>query len=94
MAHSVWEARAMADVAKETGRATSVSIFNAQTADSRRVIDMVRGGAIGPVHRVDIWTTRASAFWKQGLAHPNHDRSHTGGVQLGHVAWTRALSAL
>jgi predicted dehydrogenase len=70
MAHSVWEARAMADVAKETGRATSVSIFNAQTADSRRVIDIVRGGAIGPVHRVDIWTTRASAFWKQGLPTP------------------------
>jgi predicted dehydrogenase len=70
MAHSVWEARQMAKVARETGRATSVSIFNAQTADSRRVIDMVRGGAIGQVHRVDIWTTRASAFWKQGLRTP------------------------
>jgi len=70
MAHSVWEARAMAQVAKETGRAAAVSIFNAQSADSRRVIGMVRGGAIGPVNRVDIWTTRASAFWKQGLRTP------------------------
>ena len=70
MAHSVWEARAMARVAKETKRAAAVSIFNAQTGDSRRVIDMVRGGAIGHVHRVDIWTTRASAFWKQGLRTP------------------------
>jgi predicted dehydrogenase len=70
MAHSVWEARQMAKVAKETGRATQVSIFNSQTADSRRVIDMLRGGAIGPVHRVDIWTTRAAAFWKQGLRTP------------------------
>ena len=70
MAHTVWEAREMARVAKETGRANAVSIFNAQTAESRRIIDLVRGGAIGPVHRVDIWTTRASAFWKQGLATP------------------------
>jgi predicted dehydrogenase len=70
MAHSVWEAREMAEAAKETGRATAVSIFNAQTPDSRRVIDMLRGGAVGPVHRVDIWTSRASAFWKQGLATP------------------------
>jgi predicted dehydrogenase len=70
MAHSVWEAHQMAKVAKETGRATAVSIFNAQTAESRRVIDIVQSGAIGPVNRVDIWTTRASAFWKQGLRTP------------------------
>jgi predicted dehydrogenase len=70
MAHSVGEARQMAKVAKETGRATQVSIFNSQTPDSRRVIHLLRAGAIGQVHRVDIWTTRASAFWKQGLRTP------------------------
>jgi predicted dehydrogenase len=70
MAHSVWEAREMARVARETGRAAAVSIFNAQTADSRKVIDMVRSGAIGPVQRVDMWTTRPAAFWKQGLKTP------------------------
>jgi predicted dehydrogenase len=70
MAHSVWEAREMAKVAKETGRATQVSIFNSQTPESKRVIDLIQGGTIGPVHRIDIWTTRASAFWKQGLPTP------------------------
>ena len=70
MAHSVWEARQMATVAKETGRATAVSIFNAQTPESGRVIDIVHSDAIGAVSRVDIWTTRASAFWKQGLRTP------------------------
>jgi predicted dehydrogenase len=70
MAHSVWEARAMARVAKETNRAAAVSIFNAGTADSRQVIDTIRSGAIGPVHRVDLWTKRPAAFWKQGLATP------------------------
>jgi predicted dehydrogenase len=70
MAHSVWEARQMATVAEETGRAAAVSIFNAQTPESRRVIDLVHSDAIGAVSRVDIWTTRASAFWKQGLRTP------------------------
>ena len=70
MAHSVGEARQMAEVAKQTGRATSVSIFNANTAESRRVIKMVNDGVIGKVSRVDIWTKRASAFWKQGLPTP------------------------
>lgn len=70
MAHTAWEAREMAKVAKETGCATSVSIFNAQTAESRRVIEMLRSGAIGPVHRVDIWTSRPASFWKQGLPTP------------------------
>ena len=70
MAHSVWEARQMASVAKETGRATAVSIFNAQTPESRRIIDIIQSGTIGAVDRVDIWTTRASSFWKQGLRTP------------------------
>ena len=70
MAHSVGEARQMAKVAQETGVSTSVSIFNAQTPQSRRVIQMLQDDVIGPVNRVDIWTTRASAFWKQGLATP------------------------
>jgi predicted dehydrogenase len=70
MAHSVGEARWMAKAAQDTGRATQVSIFNSQTPESRRVIDMLKSGVIGQVRRVDIWTKRASAFWKQGLPTP------------------------
>ena len=70
MAHSVGEARAMERVALETGRATQVSIFNSNRAASRQVHDLLASGVIGPVHSVDIWTRRASAFWKQGLATP------------------------
>jgi predicted dehydrogenase len=72
MAHSVWECREMARVAKETGRATQVSIFNSDSVASRQVRDLLSGGAIGPVRTIDIWTKRASAFWKQGLATPTH----------------------
>ena len=70
MAHSVWEARAMERVARETGRATQVSIFNSNSLASRQVHDLIGSGVIGNVRSVDIWTRRASAFWKQGLPTP------------------------
>ena len=70
MAHSVWEAREMERVAAETGRATQVSIFNSNTVASRQVHDLMASGIIGPVRSVDIWTKRASAFWRQGLPTP------------------------
>ena len=62
----------MARVAKETGRATQVSIFNSDSVASRQVQDLLSSGVIGPVRSIDIWTKRASAFWKQGLATPTH----------------------
>ncbi len=70
MAHTAWEARQMAKVANETGRATQVSIFNAQTPASLNVIHLIQSGVIGPVHSVDLWTNRPAAFWKQGLPTP------------------------
>ncbi len=72
MAHNVWECREMARVAKETARATQVSIFNSNSEASRQVHDLLSSGVIGPVRSIDIWTKRASAFWKQGLATPTH----------------------
>ena len=60
----------MERVARETGRATQVSIFNSNTLASRQVHDLIASGIIGPVQSVDIWTRRASAFWKQGLPPP------------------------
>ncbi len=70
MAHSVWESREMPRVAAETKRAAAVSICNAHAPASKQVHEAIAGGAIGAVHRVDIWTTRASSFWKQGLPTP------------------------
>ena len=70
MAHSVWESREMARVASETKRQTSVSIFNAHFPASAEVREAIGSGRIGPVHTVDIWTTRASSFWQQGLPTP------------------------
>jgi predicted dehydrogenase len=70
MAHNVWECREMVRVAAETGRATSVSIFNSNQPASKQVHDILASGAVGPVRSIDIWTKRASKFWLQGLATP------------------------
>ena len=70
MAHSVWEARAMERVARETGRATQVSIFDSDTLATQQVHQLMQTGIIGTVKGVDIWTTRPAAFWKQGLPTP------------------------
>lgn len=70
MAHSVYEARQMAEVAQAKGRATQVSVFNSSSPVSKFVIHALQSGVIGPVRKVDIWTSRASAYWQQGLATP------------------------
>ena len=36
--------------------------------DGRRVIELIRGGVIGPVHEVHVWTNRP--VWPQGMAKP------------------------
>lgn len=70
MAHSVGESRRMAQVARETGRATQVSIFNSDKPESKGVHDLITSGIIGPVHTIDIWTRRPGGFWPQGIPTP------------------------
>jgi predicted dehydrogenase len=70
MAHSAAEARRMAEVAQTSKRATQVSVFNSASPVSKFVIKALQDGIIGTVRKVDIWTSRASAYWKQGLATP------------------------
>jgi predicted dehydrogenase len=68
MAHSVLEARKMAEVARQTGVATEVAIWNS-TVDATRVLcEWISAGAIGPVRQVHNWTNRPS--WPQGIERP------------------------
>ncbi len=70
MAHSVAETRRMAQVARETKRATQVSIFNSDMPKSKGVHDLITSGIIGDVHTIDIWTRRPGGFWPQGMPTP------------------------
>ncbi|MCL4843920.1 MAG: Gfo/Idh/MocA family oxidoreductase [Bryobacteraceae bacterium] len=68
MAHSVGEARRMADVARETGVATSVTVNNPASAATQQIKGWIAGGAIGAVREVHNWSSRP--YWPQGVARP------------------------
>jgi predicted dehydrogenase len=68
MAHSVYEARQMAEVARETGLATQVATGNSASEATRQLTEWVAAGAIGPVREVHNWSSRP--FWPQGIERP------------------------
>src|SRR5579885_3068673 len=68
MAQTVYEARRMAEVARETGVATQVAVGNQASEDTRLLCEWITDGAIGPVRQVINWSSRP--FWPQGLDRP------------------------
>ena len=72
MTHTVYEARRMAEVARETGLATQVAVGNQASEDTRVLCEWIAAGAIGPVRQVINWSSRP--FWAQGLDRPNESQ--------------------
>lgn len=68
MTHSVYEARRMAEVAREMRVATQVAVGNQASEDTRQLCEWIWSGAIGPVREVVNWTNRP--VWAQGLERP------------------------
>jgi len=56
LAHSVWEARRMAKVAKETGVATQMGNQGHSGDDIRKTCEWIWAGAIGVIREVHAWT--------------------------------------
>lgn len=69
MTHSVYESRRMAEVARQTKVATQVAVGNAASEATRLLCEWVWAGAIGPVRRVENWSSRP--FWPQGIERPD-----------------------
>jgi predicted dehydrogenase len=68
MTHTVYEARRMAEVARQTGVATQVAVMNQGSDAQRRIREWIGSGAIGPVNQVINWSSRP--FWPQGIDRP------------------------
>jgi predicted dehydrogenase len=68
LTHTIYEARLVGETAKKMGVATQMG--NQGTADSnlRKVAHMVKGGAVGNVKDVHVWTNRP--IWAQGGNRP------------------------
>ncbi len=73
LAHNVREARLLAEAAKKAGVATQMGTQIHASANYRRVVELVRGGAIGPVREVHVWVGRAWGLQSPEEAARNKD---------------------
>jgi predicted dehydrogenase len=68
LTHSIYEARRIAEIARETGVATQIAVGNQASESTRLLCEWIWDGAIGPVREVHNWSSRP--FWPQGLERP------------------------
>jgi len=68
LTHTIYEARRVAEIARETGVATQIAVANQASEDTRLLCEWIWSGAIGPVRQVANWSSRP--FWPQGLDRP------------------------
>lgn len=74
MAHSIYEARRMTQVAKETGVVTQMGNQGHAGEGLRLYWEYIHAGMIGTVKEVHVWSDRAGtperAWWPQGIGRP------------------------
>jgi predicted dehydrogenase len=75
LTHSVWEARKVADAAREARIATQMGNQGQASEDTRRLCELVWSGVVGKIREAHIWTDRPSRglfdeYWPQGVARP------------------------
>ncbi len=78
LTHSVYEARKLAEAARERKVATQMGNQGQASEETRRLCEIVWDGAIGPVREAHIWTDRPSnglfnEYWPQGVNRPKEE---------------------
>src|ERR1700733_6699822 len=68
LTHTIYEARRIAEIARETGVATQIAVANQASEATRQLSEWIWDGAIGPVREVSNWSSRP--FWPQGIERP------------------------
>ena len=68
LTHTIYEARRLAEIARESGVATQIAVANQASEDTRLLCEWIWDGAIGPVREVHNWSSRP--FWLQGMDRP------------------------
>jgi predicted dehydrogenase len=73
LTHNVREARLITEAAKKAGVATQMGTQIHASGNYRRVVELVQGGAIGPVSEVHVWVSRAWGWQSAAEAKTNRD---------------------
>jgi predicted dehydrogenase len=71
LAHSIYEARQMAQVARKSGVVTQMGQQGHAMEGSRRAVEVVRSGVLGQVTELHVWTDRPAGWWPQGEDRPS-----------------------
>jgi predicted dehydrogenase len=78
LTHTIYEARRIAEIARETGVATQIAVANQASEDTRVLCEWIWDGAIGPVREVKNWSSRP--FWPQGVERPKEAQAVPEGL--------------
>lgn len=70
LTHSVKEARALKEAAREHGVVTQMGNQGMAGEGMRRTCEILWSGAIGQVHTAHVWTDRPEGWWPQGVGRP------------------------
>ncbi len=70
LAHDIYEVRRMMEVARKIGVATQMGIGNHSTETFRRVVELIRAGAIGEVKEVHAWCDNDPGMGKDDTVLP------------------------
>ena len=68
LTRTIYEARRIAEIARETGVATQIAVGNQASESTRLLCEWIWDGAIGPVREVMNWSSRP--YWPQGIERP------------------------
>ncbi len=75
LTHTVWEARQLAQAAREHKVATQMGNQGQASEETRQLCELIWDNAIGPVREVHVWTDRPAnglfnEYWPQGVERP------------------------
>lgn len=73
LTHNIWEARQVREMAAKTKVATQMGIQIHATENYRRVVELVRSGAVGPIREAHVWVSRAWGWQSPEAAKKNGD---------------------
>jgi predicted dehydrogenase len=73
LTYSVYEARLLARTARETKRVSQMGNQGHSMEGTRRIVELIGAGVIGPVREVHVWTDRPQRYWAQGIPRPGQD---------------------
>ncbi len=93
LTHSIYESRRMREVAREMNVVTQMGNQGHAFEGARRIVELIRDGAIGEVREVHCWTDRPNGkYWHQPVERPQVSGTPFPPDSIGICGWGRPPS--